>query len=160
MPEILPAIYSKIARGVYVGNYPSACNKSILSNLGITHIIIAAEELEVQFPDEFDYLRLPIRDTLFFDIKQYLKQAVFFIDSARNKKGTVLVHCYAGMSRSVTIVMAYLMHKKRLTVVKALAQVKSKHKMSRPNLGFLKQLSEMSDRNTLDLNIACRCSLL
>lgn len=160
MPEIFPAIYSKVTKGIYIGNYPSACNKRILIRLGITHIIVAAEELDIKFPDEFSYLKLPIKDTLFFDIKPHLKQALVFIESARKISGTVLVHCYAGMSRSVTIVIAYLMKKKRIPLLKALGKVKRKHKMSRPNLGFIKQLAELSERKSLNVQIACKCSLL
>ncbi|KAF8104624.1 hypothetical protein N665_0171s0125 [Sinapis alba] len=68
----------------------------------------------------------------FFDI------CLDFIDAGRKDKG-VLVHCFAGESRSASIVIAYLMRTEKLSCQDALASLKqSAH--ARPNLGFLKQL--------------------
>ncbi|CAN6901871.1 hypothetical protein Bca4012_096734 [Brassica carinata] len=68
----------------------------------------------------------------FFDI------CLDFIDAGRKEKG-VLVHCFAGESRSASMVIAYLMRTEKLSCQDALASLKqSAH--ARPNLGFLKQL--------------------
>lgn len=54
----------------------------------------------------------------------------------------VLVHCAMGRSRSATLVLAYLMIYKNMTVVDAIEQV-SRHRCILPNRGFLKQLREL-----------------
>jgi len=51
-----------------------------------------------------------------------------------------LVHCFAGMSRSVTIVSAYLMKKYSMGAIEALKYVLSKREQSNPNAGFILQL--------------------
>lgn len=56
--------------------------------------------------------------------------------------GKVLVHCAMGRSRSATLVLAYLMIYKNMTVVDAIEQV-SRHRCIMPNRGFLKQLREL-----------------
>ena len=48
----------------------------------------------------------------------------------------------AGMSRSVTIVTAYLMKSKGWDLRYALGHVKAKRPIAQPNLGFLRQLQE------------------
>jgi dual specificity phosphatase 12 len=45
------------------------------------------------------------------DLKQHFQKAYEFIETQRNLNRNVLVHCYVGVSRSATIVIAYLMQK-------------------------------------------------
>ncbi|KXZ43410.1 hypothetical protein GPECTOR_91g564 [Gonium pectorale] len=54
----------------------------------------------------------------------------------------VLVHCAAGMSRSATVVIAYLMASERLPYDSAFRDVKTARPCVYPNLGFLFQLWE------------------
>jgi len=58
----------------------------------------------------------------------------------------VLVHCFAGISRSSTIVVAYLMIKNKWSCHKALKYVQSKRSVCKPNPGFLQQLVEFEKR--------------
>jgi len=54
----------------------------------------------------------------------------------------VLVHCEAGISRSATMCIAYLMHKNGLTMDEAYDYVKLRRAVIAPNLNFMRQLSE------------------
>jgi protein-tyrosine phosphatase len=54
--------------------------------------------------------------------------------------GRVFVHCFAGVSRSATIVIAYLMKEHGLSFNSAIKFVKSKRPQINPNDGFRKQL--------------------
>lgn len=60
--------------------------------------------------------------------------------SPRLQDGVVLVHCNAGVSRSSSIVMAYLMWREGLLFDEAYRQVKLARPSSRPNSGFYRQL--------------------
>ena len=66
---------------------------------------------------------------------------------ARAQENTVLVHCLAGMSRSATIVIAYLIATTPMTVGEATEFVRSKRKIIRPNHGFVKQLEQYERRH-------------
>ncbi len=63
-----------------------------------------------------------------------------FLDSVKNMNGKALIHCHAGISRSATICMAYLMATKRLRMEEAYEYVKSKRRIISPNFNFMGQL--------------------
>lgn len=70
----------------------------------------------------------------------YFEQACAFIEEARQSKGSVLVHCVCGVSRSTTLCCAYLMKHHSMTVEQALVQLRSRRHIIQPNDGFLRQL--------------------
>ena len=51
-----------------------------------------------------------------------------------------MVHCIQGISRSVSLVISYLISKEGFSLKDAYALVKSKRALARPNKGFLNQL--------------------
>jgi len=70
----------------------------------------------------------------------YFKEAVEFIKTAVDKRQNVLVHCFAGVSRSCTIVIAYLVRFFGMEVYSALSFIKRKRPWVNPNYGFYSQL--------------------
>ena len=70
---------------------------------------------------------------------EYLEECIAFI-SEFSEITNVLVHCYAGMSRSTTIVIAYLMKLYRWGYDATLHFVKFKRVIANPNEGFANQL--------------------
>jgi len=95
---------------------------------------------ERYFPDYFKYKTVPIDDFEIVDIKKHFRECIQFITDAHNEGGTVLVHCQAGMSRSVTIAAAFLMEKHKVSAVDALKIIRSKRPYAHPNSGFCLQL--------------------
>ena len=70
----------------------------------------------------------------------------FFTDSIKEKGGRVFVHCHAGISRSATVCIAYMMRTRKMTVVDAYKFVKSKRPIISPNLHFMGQLLEYQEQ--------------
>jgi hypothetical protein len=65
---------------------------------------------------------------------------IFFLDDARLHSAPTYVHCKAGKSRSVTAVMAYLIHANRWTLSQAYSFVLERRKGISPNIGFVSEL--------------------
>lgn len=55
-------------------------------------------------------------------------------------RSAVLVHCLAGVSRSVTVTLAYLMHSRGINFEEAFALVRVRKPDISPNFHFLRQL--------------------
>ena len=58
----------------------------------------------------------------------------------------MLVHCYAGVSRSTTILAAYLMRKNSWAMKDVLALIKKERRFINPNRGFTKQLRRFDNQ--------------
>ncbi|CAM5999855.1 unnamed protein product, partial [Sphagnum balticum] len=58
-------------------------------------------------------------------MSKYFKETYDFIDQAR-KETNILVHCMAGISRSVTIVIAYLLRKYKYTLKQVISLIQRK----------------------------------
>jgi protein-tyrosine phosphatase len=68
-----------------------------------------------------------------------LDETCELIDNGR-QKGGVLVHCYAGVSRSSSFVIAYLINKKLMSYDDAKERVKKRRPCIHPGDGFIHQL--------------------
>ena len=126
--------------GVYIGDLASASNAAELKNIGITHIVTVVLGVAPQFPKDFHYLNIPIMDVESEDITPYLPQAIGFIESALAAGGKVLVHCMCGVSRSATIIAAWIMSRKTQTVDETIQLIKDQRGCINPNPSFRSQL--------------------
>jgi protein-tyrosine phosphatase len=88
---------------------------------------------------DITYLSCPIPDTADSDVAQHFEQSYQFINEIA-KDGPVLVHCVQGASRSVSVVLAFLMRKNNWDVQTALEYVQQKRSVAKPNTGFMEQL--------------------
>ena len=81
-------------------------------------------------------------DTPDQNLSQYFSVCNDFIHAARLREGNVLIHCLAGMSRSVTVAVAYIMTATNLNWKDALKVVRAGRAVANPNVGFQTQLQE------------------
>ena len=133
---------------LFVGCYPSVCSLRALESIGITHVLNAASEVCASpFVDKLTYLDLPLDDLPTEDISRTFDQAVDFIHTAlsSDENNRVAVHCQAGISRSVSLCIAYLISHENHTVDSALAQIRAVRSFAGPNRGFMRQLRDRYD---------------
>ncbi|XP_051965130.1 dual specificity protein phosphatase 26-like isoform X2 [Xyrauchen texanus] len=88
------------------------------------------------------YLGIEAQDSPTFDMSANFNIGAQFIHTALKEGGKILVHCHVGVSRSATVVLAYLMLKHNMTLVEAINTVKEGRGII-PNRGFLRQLIDL-----------------
>lgn len=91
---------------------------------------------------------VPCLDLPETNLREFIESSIKIIETVHLQGGRVLVHCNAGISRSPTVCIAYLMITKELTFVEAYDLVKSKRPCIQPNAGFMKQLREIRTKST------------
>ncbi|KAI0346374.1 phosphatases II [Trametopsis cervina] len=132
MNEIIP--------NLWIGDLPSALNIAVLQKNNI-HSILSAMRGTVRVAETFNRLQISLDDTEDEDILKHLVTCIAFIQAEIDKNRGVLVHCLAGISRSVSIVTGYLMYSKGLTVEEALHLIREFRPEADPNSNFVNQLT-------------------
>eukprot|EP01084_Bolivina_argentea_P010263 19110_1 len=131
-----------IPNKLFIGDMIHRKNKhNELIKLGITHILDACDMSFEEYPlniNKENIYKISIDDNEKINIKEYFENAIDFI----NKGKHVFVHCQIGVSRSATIIIAYLMKMKECSLFKAYNTVSYCRPIIYPNDGFYKQLLE------------------
>jgi len=133
----------RILEGLYLGAEMAAKNLTALKTRSITHILTVGFGLTQAFPEQFVYKKIDAYDDPAQDLSKHFVDCVTFIEEGR-KNGGILVHCAAGVSRSSTIVIAYIMSKKGMSFNTAQRFV-SDRRWVWPNEGFVEQLKRWED---------------
>jgi len=128
-----------ILEGLYLGAQEDARDLHLLRQQRITHVLNCAVEVPNFHPRVFTYHRMDIRDPdpTFY---RHLGTTRLFIDAGR-AAGGVLVHCFAGISRSPATILGYLVYSERWTLEQAARHLASKA-WTAPDTVFLAQLAE------------------
>ncbi|XP_054157622.1 dual specificity protein phosphatase 14-like [Oppia nitens] len=114
--------------------------KENIESLYITCIINATYEAPNYLLPELQTFRVPVDDTSNDNIYPYFDEVADKINEIAAQNGRTIVHCVAGISRSSTLVIAYLIKYKKRTLRDAFIHVRSKRSLSQPNIGFFRQL--------------------
>jgi hypothetical protein len=109
----------------------------------MSHIINISEMSniwEATGDETIKILRININDNPNVSIQNYFEKSHDFINKAFDENGAVLVHCFAGISRSSTIIISYLIKYCSMSLKDAFNHVLNIKKDICPNIGFFKQL--------------------
>ncbi|NWH73697.1 DUS4 phosphatase, partial [Piaya cayana] len=136
--EILPFLY--------LGSAYHAARRDMLDALGITALLNVSSDCPNHFEGHYQYKCIPVEDNHKADISSWFMEAIEYIDAVKECCGRVLVHCQAGISRSATICLAYLMMKKRVKLEEAFEFVKQRRSIISPNFSFMGQLLQFESQ--------------
>ncbi|KAH7924750.1 phosphotyrosine protein [Leucogyrophana mollusca] len=142
-----PSGASEILPRLYVSDLSFAENPAALVSLGITHILSAMRGF-VAAPQGLHIHRaqFPLEDLPFSELAAHLPGTTAFLRSAlHDPNARVLVHCMEGVSRSTSVVCAFLIAEYGWTPAQAIQFVKSRRRSAEPNMGFVQQLQEYAD---------------
>ncbi|GAB5359441.1 hypothetical protein AAMO2058_000544300 [Amorphochlora amoebiformis] len=132
---------------LYLCNHSSARKWDIIKALKITAILNVTEKTPNAFQDRgIHYLRIPVEDApdqAEALEKQLLEGFAFLRKELSAANARVIVHCQAGVSRSATVLTAFLMKYKGLSLIDTLTHLSLCRPQIFPNRGFLAILSNM-----------------
>jgi len=132
---------SEVVPDVFLGSIGAAHNREVLNRLNITHVLTVAGGFEPKFPSEFTYECVDVKDVPEERLCVHFDRCLKFIAKCLLDGGRVLVHCFAGKSRSATICAAYVMATEGWTLDEALKAIGDARPAAAPNHGFMTQLA-------------------
>ena len=93
------------------------------------------------YNQDFNYLYIYAYDIPDFDLSCSFPISNTFINNAIQKNEKVFIHCMGGSSRSIALVLSYLMWKyPDYSLEEHLSNILTKREDAKPNIGFLEQL--------------------
>ncbi len=134
-------IYKHPSDGVlWLGTLSSANDIEYLEYIGCKHIISVIDAGVPTMPPEYGHLYIPVKDNDKYKLEPYFDLTSEFIEKNISSGKNVLVHCSSGVSRSSTIVIAYLMNKLKITLRDAYRYVYERRNIILPGIGFFREL--------------------
>ncbi|KNA25704.1 hypothetical protein SOVF_003250 [Spinacia oleracea] len=138
---------SRIVEHIYLGSEAVAKNRDILRQNRITHVLNCVGFVCPEFfKGDLVYKTLWLQDRPSEDITSILYDVFDYFEDVREQGGRVLVHCCQGVSRSTSLVIAYLMWKEGQSFEDAFQYVKAARGVTNPNMGFACQLLQCQKR--------------
>lgn len=128
---------------IYLGNAYNASNFAMTEEYEITAVVNVTKSIPNFFQGTYKYLHIPIDDRNGESIVGYVDEFIKFVDAQRKLGSKILLHCYMGASRSVSLMVAYLIKKHNMTLRKALLYVKKKRPGTNINQTFIDELRKL-----------------
>lgn len=151
---------SQITDRIYLGSYEAGAKMyEGLRLFGITHILTVGNDMPPEFLDQFTYKVIElqvnvaiirfshnIKDHHRVDISVHFEECFEFIRTAlsQDPNNVILIHCFAGVSRSATVTIAYLMQSFCMSYPEACEHVRKARHWIDPNRGFRARLKELA----------------
>ncbi|KAG2433478.1 hypothetical protein HYH02_012596 [Chlamydomonas schloesseri] len=132
-PSVLPT--AVIPGSLYLGSYDTASRSELLRAMGITHILNTWPSNPALFKNSFTYHTVTSTPVDFQECHN-------FLDTVLNKEQKVLVYCMTGVSRSPSVVIAYLMKKRGWRLAESYKWVKDKRQTINIKEEDVKRLQE------------------
>jgi len=127
-------LMSQVRPGLFLGSMYDALDSALLEKKAITHVVNIT--LATMPEDRLMRLNIRIEDDVHEDIFQHFKPVCNFVTQALTQGGHVLIHCEQGISRSATLVLAFLMQREHRQAMPALAELRTTRPIVCPNEGF------------------------
>jgi len=144
-PTDLP---SEVIPRLYISDLSTAESSTALRKMGITHVLSTMSGY-VAIPTDVPVARaqVPLEDMPFAELAAHLPVTTAFLrDALSNPCTRVLVHCAQGVSRSVSVVAAFLISQYGWSPAEAIQYIQTKRRIAEPNPGFVGQLLEYAER--------------
>ncbi|XP_046911422.1 uncharacterized protein LOC124492548 [Dermatophagoides farinae] len=134
---IIPGIYQTGTTGLII---------ETMQESRIRMIINATYEMPLLKQSDIITFRVPVEDDCQEPIQQYFDDVADLMEAIRLRGHSSVIHCMAGVSRSATLILAYMVKYTTFTLYEAFLHIKSIRQPIRPNIGFIQQLIQYEAR--------------
>jgi len=131
-----------IIDNIYLGD--SSHEEKELLELGISYVFNISPHNYREYQQIIEF-QLPIHDSLSQDITTVFPEILHEVKSILDAGKKIYVHCYAGVSRSSSLVILYIMIFYRKKFDEAFKYVRERRMCIQPNSSFVKQLKSLED---------------
>lgn len=140
--KILP---SQIYENLFLGDELFSFNEDFIKEKNIKNILTLLETSPCKLSSNpnYSYINfkyININDDYYTKISDYFEECIEFIKKAHNNNEIVYVNCAKGISRSVSIIIAFLIKEKKMSFAEAFTYVKQCRSIAQPNYYFITQL--------------------
>lgn len=140
LPNVGP---TRVLAHLYIGSQADALDADVIKRFGITHVLnVSISCPQSQHVPDGNFMRIPVNDGYTDKLLPHFQRAFNFLERVRESSGRCLVHCLAGISRSPTLSIAYIMMHTGMSQDEAYRFVKQQRRHISPNFNFLGQLLE------------------
>ena len=155
---------SQIDDQIWIGSHADVSNQVFMEERRINVIVCCAEEFKTGpgftlIPGDQKYVRyyFPIVDNIADDATEtHFKEAAARINEHVVKGDRIMVHCFAGMSRSVSAVMTYYMLYRKWNYDIILSHIKVRRPIAGPYAGYLPILKRISEEKLVGVSFIIR----
>lgn len=141
LDQFRPVCSEVLKNSLFISSHQVAADLEILKRSGITHIVnTAADVCFNHFQGQFQYLTYYLKDANNEEISILFYRTLKWVSDAIESGGRVLIHCREGVSRSSTMIIAFLMWKFNLPFEAAHDRIRKVRQICNPNTGFTCQL--------------------
>ena len=140
-----PPEFNTILPNLLLGSIKDLENPNFIKDNKIKYILCCAEECSydnIEIPKEIKIKKIGIKDEINDLNLSDFEEGIKFIDQMKEDEVS-FVHCMRGRSRSASIVISYLIFKKKITLKESYYLVKSKRKFIGPNGRLRSQLVDL-----------------
>jgi len=129
---------------LFLGNEHNASSLEQLQASNIKCILNLTEEIPNFFENSstirINYMKMNLPDDERTYLPDHLQKMFDFIDIAKSQNSAILVHCRLGVSRSASVVLAYLLKHEYPNLMITMKNIRDKRPIVKPNPSFFKQL--------------------
>ncbi len=120
---------------IFLGTREHSEDLTFIQNENIKAVVCVMKDPPI-LKEGINFLHISIEDLPSEKISDHFDNFIKFINDNIQKKNNIFVHCYMGISRSPSFIIAYLIKIKKMKYIDALNFVKSKRAQVEPNIGF------------------------
>ncbi|KAF1766038.1 hypothetical protein GCK72_005993 [Caenorhabditis remanei] len=133
-----------ITPNIYLGSQMDSLDETMLKALDISVVINLSMTCpkSVCIKEEKNFMRIPVNDSYQEKLSPYFPMAYEFLERCRKAGKKCLIHCLAGISRSPTLCISYIMRHMKMGSDDAYRYVKERRPSISPNFNFMGQLLE------------------